>query len=164
MRYDINVKDVGGVNVLPSRVCQTEAGSTAINAGEPVFVKLSGSQYVVAGADATPVIGTTVEMVGIAKGDSTHTASVDGEVEVYLPTPNAVFEIKAKSAAAADTEAEIKALENDCLLFDLTGGVYTIDTAAGHANVNGLEIVGGNPEKSTLYFKVRSAATEGLIA
>lgn len=163
-RHDISVKDQGGLNVIPTRVCQTEANATNILAGEPVIIKSAGSPFVIPMGDATPVIGTTVEMVGIAKSDSTHTASADGTVEVYIPTPSVVFAIKAKSAAAADTLAEIKALENDCLLFDLTSSVYTIDTAAGHVATGGLEIVGGDHEKSLLYFKVRSRALEGIIA
>ena len=161
---DITVKDVGGANVLPTRVYQTEAGATAILVGEPVIIKSSGSPYVIPMADATPVIGTTVEMVGIAKSGSTHTASADGEIEVYIPLPTTVFEIKAKSAAAANTQSEIDALVNDCLLFDLTAGVYTIDTAAGHVITGGLEVVGGNPDRSTIYFKIRPSALQGIIA
>lgn len=163
-RYDITVKDMGGLNVLPTRVCQTEAAATAIYAGEPVIIKSAGSPYVIPMADATPVIGTTVEMVGIAKSDGTHTASADGTVEVYVPTPSVVFAIKAKSAAAVDTAAEVKALEGDCLLFDLTSSVYTIDTAAGHAATGGLQVVGGDHNKGLVYFRVRPSALQGIIA
>lgn len=163
-RYDITVKDQGGLNVLPTRVCQTEAAATAIYAGEPVIIKSAGSPYVIPMADGTPVIGTTVEMVGIAKSDGTHTASADGTVEVYVPTPSVIFAIKAKSAAAVDTAAEVLALVNDCLLFDLTSSAYTIDTAAGHVATGGLEVVGGDHEKGLIYFKVRASALQGIIA
>jgi len=163
-RHDITIKDVGRAGVLNTRVCQTEAAATAILAGEPVIIKSTGSPYVIPMADATPVIGTTVEMVGIAKGDSTHTASADGTVEVYIPGPDTIFAIKAKSAAAVDTLAEVKALENDCLLFDLTSDDYTIDTAAGHVITGGLQVTGGDHNKGLVYFKVRQNALTGLVA
>lgn len=163
-KNDIRVKDQGGLNVLPTRVCQTEAGATAIKAGEPVKLKAAGSPYVIPLADAEPVIGTTTEVVGIAASDSTHTASADGVIEVYIPTPSVVFEAKAKSAAAVDTLAEVKALENDCLLIDLTSGSYTIDTAAGHANTGGLQVVGGDHTRGVIYFKIRPSAAQGAIA
>lgn len=163
-RYDITIKDVGGANVVPTRVCQTEAAATAILAGEPVKIKSAGSPYVIPLADAEPVIGTTVEVVGVAKGDSTQTASADGTIEVYIPTTSTVFAIKAKSAAAADTDSEVKALENDTLLFDLTSSVYTIDTAVGSVATGGLEVVGGDSSKSLIYFKFRASALQGIIA
>lgn len=161
---DIRVKDVGGLNVLPTRVCQTEAGATAIAVGEPVKLKSSGSPYVIPVADAEPVIGTTTEVVGIAKSASTHTASANGTVEVFVPNAQTVFAAKAKSAAAADTLAEILALENDRVLLDLTSSVYTVDTAAGDSATSGIEIVGGNFETSEIYFKFRPSALQGPIA
>jgi len=163
-RYDIKIKDQGGLNVVPTRVCQTEAAATAIYAGEPVKIKSAGSPYVIPVADAEPVIGTTVEVVGIAKSDGTHTASADGTVEVYIPTPSVIWEAKAKSAAAADTASEVAALENDTLLFDLTSSSYTIDTAAGSVATGGLEVVGGDHTRSVIYFKFRASALQGIIA
>jgi len=161
---DIQVKDVGGLNVLPTRVCQTEAGATALLPGEPVKLKSAGSPFVILLADAEPVIGTTTEVVGITKSASTHTASVNGTVEVYIPNHQTVFSARAKSAAAANTVAEILALENDRVVFDFTSSAFTVDTAAGDAAASGIQIVGGNPDTSTIHFKFRSSALQGPIA
>lgn len=158
-KNDIKIKDVGGLNVVPTLRCQTEANATAIYAGEPVKFKALGSQYVIPLADADGVIGTMVPMVGIAASDSTHTASADGYVDVYLPVPGTVWEIKAKSAASADTQAEINALVNDRAIIDLTSSVYTLDATGTDVQTAPFTIVGGNPEKSTLYFMVRTGAT-----
>lgn len=138
---------------------QTEAAATAIAAGEFVKWKSNGSPYVIPLADADGAIGTVVALVGLAKSDSTHTASVDGTVDVYLPLPGVVYAVKAKDAAAANTEAEVKALGGDRVVIDLTSGVYTLDTAAGEAQTSPFTIVGGDASTSTLYVTLRSGAT-----
>lgn len=148
-----------GLQHLPVLRFQTEAGATDIKAGEFVKWKANGSPYVIPLADADGVIGTVVALVGLAKSDSTHTAAVDGYVDVYLPVPGVVYEIKAKTATAADTQAEIDALCGDRVIIDLTAGAYTLDTAAGEAQTSPFTIVGGDPEKKTLYVTLRSGAT-----
>jgi len=144
---------------VPVRRYQTEANATAIYAGEFVKMKALGSPYAIPLADAEPVIGTTTPVLGLAKSDSTQTASADGVVDVYVPVPGTVYEIKAKSATAADTLAEIKALEGDRLLIDLTTGSYTIDTAAGDSQTAGFHVVGGNADKKTIHVMLRSGVT-----
>lgn len=161
---NVKVHVVGGLNAISTRVCQTEAAATAIAVGEPVKLKSSGSSYVIPVADAEPVIGTTTEVVGITKSAGTHTASADGTVEVYIPNSQIVWKCKAKTSTLADTDVEILALENDRVLFDLTSGVYTIDTAAGDVATSGIEIVGGNSATQEIYFKFRSSALQGPIA
>ena len=74
----------GTLNV-PTRPYQTEGGEADINFGEPVKLKVAGSNFVIPLADAEPVIGTTTVLMGIASGDSSHTASVDGVVDVFVP-------------------------------------------------------------------------------
>jgi len=141
-RNDIQIKDSAGHNVVPSRRFQTDAGSTAILAGEAVMLTTIGtSVYAALMTDGKPVVGTDV-VAGIAAGDSTHTASVDGYVDVYMPLPGVVYRAKAKSAAAADTDAEILALANKRVVLDLTTGVFTVDTAAADGATNGVLLTG----------------------
>jgi hypothetical protein len=164
MRGDITIVGTGGLNVVPTTKCLTEAGATAIYAGEPVKLKSAGSQYVIPLADAEPVIGTTTQFIGIAAQDSGHTATANGYMDVYMYNPAVVYAVKAKSATAADTQAEIDALLGNSILIDLTSSTYTIDTAAGNAATSGLQVVGGDPELGLIYFKVRQAAAQGAIA
>jgi len=158
-RNDIKIKDVAGLSNVPVIRALTEANATAILAGEPVKFKALGARYVIPLADADGVIGTMTPIVGIAASDSTQTASADGYVDVYLPLPGTVWEIKAKSAAAADTQAEINALVLDRAIIDLTSSTYTLDATGTDVVTAPFVIVGGNPDTSTLYFMVRSGAT-----
>lgn len=157
---DIKIVDAGGHNVVPTRVYQTVAGGTAIKAGEPVVLTTIGtSVYASPAADADPTIGTDY-LAGIAAGASTHTASANGTVEVYLPLPGVIYRGKAKSAAAANTDAEILALANKRGIFDLTSSVYTLDTAAADGSTNGLIYTGtGNAGTSEVDFMISVRAT-----
>lgn len=160
-RGDIKIVDVGGHSVVPTRRYQTDAGTTAILAGEPVILTTIGtSVYAAAAADGDPTIGTDY-LLGIAASDSTHTASVDGTVGVYVPLPGVVYRGKAKSAAAADTEAEILALANKRGVFDLTSSVYTLDTAAADGATNGLIYTGtGDASTSEVDFMISVRTTQ----
>ena len=141
-KANISIVDTGGKNVTPVIVCNTEANATAIYAGEPVKFKSAGSKYVIPVADAEPLIGTTVAVVGIAASDSTQTASVDGTVEVYLVDSSTVLRAKAKTSSTADTAAEVIALKGKRVVFDLTSTQYTVDAAYTDGATNGLLIVG----------------------
>ena len=163
-KNDIKVKDIAGLNVLPTRTYQVASGAaTSIKAGEPVVMTTIGtSQYAVLAADADPTIGTDY-LLGIAAGDSTDTASAAGTVEVYLPLPGVVYRAKAKSAAAADTASEIAALANKRTIFDLTSSAWTIDTAAADGATNGLILTGtGDPATSEVDFMISIRATGNL--
>lgn len=131
---------------------------TSIKAGEPV-VATPGTAAVALMGDGKPLVGTDY-FIGVATTDSTDTVAAAGTVDVCVFSGGEVLSVKAKSAAAADTLAEIKALANDFLLFDLTSSAWTLDTAAGHSAANGLIVTGeGEPENSRLYVRVRGAAT-----
>lgn len=132
-----------------------QAAATTIYAGEPCKLV---STYAVPSADAEPGTGTPT-FLGIASSTSNQTASVDGTVSIYVPVPGLVYACKAKSAAAIDTAAELQALIGVPVLFDLTAGVYTVDTGAT-ASTSGLVIVGGDIVNGVVYFMVR--ATVGL--
>lgn len=161
---NVRIHDKAGYNVVPTWKWQTEAGATDIKAGEPVKLKAAGSPYVIPLADNEPVIGTTTQVVGIAAANSTHTASADGSVEVYIPLPGVVYAAKATTAANFDTQSEIDALVGDTVLFDLVSSVYTVDENAGNTATSGLQIVGGDYGRAEVYFIIRPAATEGAVA
>lgn len=158
-RGDIKFQDKPYMTV-PAVRWQTEAAATAIYAGEPVKLKAAGSPYVIPVADGEPVIGTTTAVIGIAATDSTHTASADGFVMVYLPLPGIVYRARAKTTSTVDTQAEINALCGDRVVFDLTSSVYTVDAAAGDGATNGIYIVGGNPDTYEVYFTMRTSGTQ----
>ncbi len=126
-------------------------GVTTILAGTPAKQSTGGNVVPMVDADGT----TSQVFVGIAKSDSTDTASAAGIVQTWLPMPGLIYTGKAKSAAAADTQAEIDALAFKRVIFDLTSSVWTVDSAAADATTNGLLIIGGDYRTSTLNFLVR---------
>lgn len=126
------------------------SGTTAsIVAGVPTK-ESSGSVALMADGDGT----TSQKFSGIAKNTSTETASAAGVVDVFLALPGIIYSGFAKSTAAADTLAEIQALQGKRVVFDLTTGDWTVDTAAANAATNGVVIVGGDFRSSTIYFLV----------
>ena len=155
---DIEISRTAGGNV-PTYRWQTDAGDAAIKAGDPVKIKAAGSPYVIGLADGDLTIGTDTAMVGIAASDSTHTASADGVVDVYIPLPGIVYKAKATTPANVDTQAEINALVGDRVTLDLAGTTYTVDENSTDAAANAFYIVGGNPDDQTLEFIIRTDAT-----
>jgi hypothetical protein len=151
-------------NSIPTITKQTAASATAIYAGEPVKLSAAGAVDVIQLADNEPVIGTTTQVIGITQSDSTHTATAVGTVEVNQPLPGIIYACKATTAANFDTVAEIMALENDRVLFDLTSTTFTVDENAGDTAISGLQIVGGDPLTQEVYFIIRPAAVEGPVA
>jgi hypothetical protein len=151
-------------NSLPTVTIQTAASATAIYAGEPVKLSAAGAIDAIQLADNEPVIGTTTQVLGITATDSTHTATAAGTVEVYQPLPGVIYVCKATTAANFNTEAEILALANDRVLFDLVSSTFTVDENAGDTATSGLQILGGNPDTQEVYFTIRPAATEGPVA
>lgn len=132
--------------------------TTTIKPGEMVKKAAAGSPYVIPILTGDPEVGTDI-VVGIAATVSTETSSADGEVDVYMITPETVLEAKATTAANVDTQAEIDALVGDTVAADVTSLAQTIDENEGDDdNVHGLIILGGNPDRKTLYVKVKSAA------
>jgi hypothetical protein len=152
---DIKVVDRGGLNTLPTYRWQTEAGSTAINAGEPCKIKIAGSPYAILCVDADMTLGTDTQFLGVAASTSTHTASADGVVDLYIPYPWLVYEAKAKTSTLANTQTLINALCGDRVVLDVTSSVWTVDTAAGDAVGNMLLIIGGNPDTASIRFMMQ---------
>lgn len=121
-------------------------------------------------AAASPYLGTTAPMAdgdgtttqrftGIAKSNSTETASVAGSVEVWLPVAGLIYSGKAKTASTADTQAEVDALSGKRVVFDLTTTFWTIDAAATDAVANCVVIIGGDYRTQTLNFVYSSKGT-----
>lgn len=160
-KADVSIVDVGGANVTQGRVFRVEAAATAILPGEPVMIGGTGNNYVIPLADANPVVGTD-RMIGIAQNDSSETATADGTVQVYMVHPDVtVMRCKALDGSAIDTDAELLAILNDSKLFDLAGGVYTIDQSVADATLNGLLIVDGDTANGTLDFILKGTAGIG---
>lgn len=129
------------------------AGS--IDRGAPAKEGSSGAVAVMADGEGT----TSERFAGIAKSLSTDTVAAAGEVEVYLPVPGLVYVGSPTVAGAADTQAKIDALGGKRVVFDLTTGTWTIDSAAADAATNGVVIVGGSVEDDLLYFVVSPTIT-----
>lgn len=156
---DIRPYNTGGLSDVPVWTWQTEAGGTAINAGEPVKLDSAGSPYVIPFADGDLTIGTDTAMIGVTANASDHTASADGSVDVYMPMPGTVWAMKATTPANVDTQAEIDALRGDRVVMNLAAGVYTLDENAGDAATSAFYILNGDPATGELFFNIRVDAT-----
>lgn len=162
----------------------TRGAFTVVNQMNPDFTKSwvvpsGGVTTIVAGsptsavdaAAASPYLGTVQAMsdgngttsqrfTGIAKNDSTDTASAAGVVTLFLPLPGLVYQGKAKTASTADTQAEVDALSGKRVVFDLAASTtWTIDAAAADAVVNCVVIIGGNYRTQQLQFWYSSKGT-----
>lgn len=128
--------------------------TTSIDPGEPT--KLTAADGSVAGVVAAMVDGdglvTGQRFTGIGKARSTETTSTAGIVNTFAPVPGVVYRGFAKSATAADTQAEINALMGKKVLFDLTSSAWTVDTGATDALANCVVICGGIPQSSEILF------------
>lgn len=159
MRGDITIKESGGRNSVPTDRWVVASGQTTlIDAHEPAKQNATADENVILLVDADLTIATDQPMSGIAAIDSTETASAAGYSDQYVPLPDIKWEIKAKSAAAADTQSEIDAFLGSLFLIDLTSSVFTMDTAAGTASTAAFLIVGGDANRSTVWFRIRPDA------
>lgn len=121
-------------------------------------------------AAASPWTGAVVPMVdgdgstsqrftGIAKSDSTDTASAAGSVDLWLPLPGYIYACKALTASTFDTAAEVQAAFGKRVVFDLTSSTWTIDVAAADAKANCVVIIGGDYQTQTVWFTYRPSGT-----
>ncbi len=146
-------------------------------AANGVLVAAGGVSTILAGtpaksADAAGAItGAVVPMVdgdgtiaqkfsGIAKSDSTDTASAAGVVTLWLPLPGIVYSGVCKTTSA-NTAALLLALFNKHVVFDTqdSGVTWTIDAAATDALVSCVTIIGGEYQTNTVYFTYKDAGT-----
>lgn len=123
----------------------------SIQAGTPTKENGSNVGIIAAMVDAD---GTTSQrFAGVAKTDSTDTASVAGIVRTWTPLPGLIYAAKAKVLANANTQALIDALVAKRVVFDLTAGTWTIDTGAADSATNCVICAGGEYQTSTVYFQ-----------
>lgn len=158
MAKRIRIADVGGHNTIPTVRFQTDAGDGVMDPGMLLKLKTNGSPYVIPLVDADFTIGTDTAIVGLAASTATHTASVDGYVDVYMPLPGVIYEADATTAAnVADT------LVGDRVTIDVSAttaaGDWTIDENDGESQVNAFHIVSVDAAEGTVKFIIRSGAT-----
>lgn len=125
------------------------ASGTTASIATGVPAKLTTADGSVAGSVAVMVDGdgivTGERFVGLGKVTSNETSSVAGTVDTWAPVPGMVYRGFAKSAGSFNTQAKINALMGKKVLFDLTTGDWTIDSAATDALINCVVICGGIP-------------------
>ena len=155
---DVRLSDEDGGKIA-TRTWRTEAGSTPIFAGEPVKQKAFDDFYVIPLATGDPFLGGTTPVFGIAKSSSTHTATEDGTIEVFLPDPTILYSARATDPTSVDTQDKIDMMLGRHVVFDLTGGVYTVDTNMFGSTRFQLIIVGGDPVHSMVYFYIEITAS-----
>lgn len=147
-------------STMPSLVAS--GGVATIAAGTPTKGADAAAASPWTGAVLPMVDGdgtTSQRFTGIAKNTSSDTASAAGAVTLWLPLPGYVYACKAKTAANADTAAEVQALFGKRVVFDLTSSLWSIDAAAADAVVNNVVIVGGDYQTQTLYFMYNNKGT-----
>jgi len=124
------------------------SGRNQILSGEPVKGRVgTGNNFCRQLDNGEPVTIADFDIfVGIAKRDSSETASVDGKVEVDLVGPGSVIEGDATTAANIDTAAELIGLMFDHIAFDVSAAsVFTLDEDENGGATNlALVIVGGD--------------------
>lgn len=116
-------------------------GAVTIKAGEPVIQNTAGdAEYVKIGGST---ITTSDTFVGIACSDSNDTATLDGVVDVILPSFGTVFRGDAKTKANLSTANMLNKV-----VLDLTSSKWTVDEST---TTNGLcQMVGMNTTLGTV--------------
>lgn len=157
------ISDGGPYSTVPTMRFQTAAAATIIEKGMLIKGTSAGSPYVTPSVTGDHTIATDIKIFGLAATDSTHTAALDGYIDVYMPLPGIIYEAYAVTAANVNTQAEIDLLVGDRV--DLTvsattsAGDWSINEDLGDTVAQAFQIVGGNPDKSTIKFIIRNAAT-----
>lgn len=150
-------------NSVPTYRWQTDAGDGVMEKGMLLKLKSNGSPYVTPLVTGDHTIGTDTAIAGLAANDSTHTATADGVIDVYMPLPGIVYEGYATTAANIDTRAELDALLGDRVGIDVSAttsaGDWTIDEDEGEAQTFAFQLIDGDHEKQTLQFIIRHGAT-----
>lgn len=154
-KLDVQVVNPSGYAQAPTLPYRTDDRTTSSAAGvilpgEPV--KKSNSNFGIQLATGDPEIGTDL-MLGIAATTSTETSTVEGVVDLYQILPGLVFQCKATTVGNIDTDAELKAVLNNSVAFDLTASAYTVDEdETDDPDVHGLIIIDGDIIAGTLDF------------
>lgn len=130
-------------------------GVATINAGEPTKAGTAGGVVPMVDGDGT----TTQRFSGLAKSTSNDTVAANGTVVVWVPLSGIIYSGLATTPSNANTLAKVQALFYKRVKFDLISSVYTVDTADADSASNGLVIVGGDYQTSTIYFTINPGTT-----
>lgn len=133
------------------------ASGSAISIAEGIPTKAGSAGGVVPMVDGD---GTTSQrFTGISASPSTDTVAAAGEVYVWQPFSDVIYEGSPKVTTDANTAAKIDALKYKRVVFDLTAAVWTVDASAGDSATNNLLITGGNFQDSggLLHFVVKGS-------
>jgi len=160
-KADISIRETGGLNNVPTDRWLTASGQIAlIEAGEPAKQNATADENVILLVDADLTIASDQPMAGIAAADSSDTVAAAGYVDLYVPLPGIKWEIKEKTSTLANTQAKIDAFIGSLFLVDLDGtsGDFTMDSASATASTAAFLIVGGDHNRSTVWFRIRPDA------
>lgn len=146
--------DKGLQNTWATQYVVASGAAATIAPGTPA--KCTTADGSVAGAVIPMVDGdgivTGERFVGLAKNTSSDTASVAGVVDTWAPVPGILYRGSPLVAGNANTQAKLNALSGKKVLFDLTTGSWTVDTAASDALINCVVICGGIPASDEVCF------------
>lgn len=155
-RGDINIKTPQSSVFTKQRIVASGAVQTIL-AGTPT--KENGSNVGIVAAMVDSDGTTSQRFSGLGKSDSTDTVAAAGIVQVWTPLPGTIYSAKAKVLANANTQALIDALNSKRVVFDLTAGTWTIDTAAADSSTNSVICAGGQYQTGVVYFQYSPAGT-----
>jgi hypothetical protein len=136
--------------------------ANSIHTGEPTIKgEATGTSTgaIKIAVDGDPLTTSTHQFSGIAKSESTDTVAAAGACTTWMPLPGIIYKGKAKTSSTADTAAEINALKDKRVVFDLTSTTWSVDAAATDANTNPVVIVGGDYRTTEVYFLVVDQGT-----
>lgn len=160
---DILFSEPGSFGVVGSKPFFQGTNSTNINPGEPVGYKAGGASYVIPLGNSTPVISTDY-MVGIAESLGTATAAASGVVQVIPLVKGAVYSILPAVAAtyglgATPVQATYNALVGSRVTFNLSAGVYTINSTDNVNNALVVEYQDVTKANGRVLFSVKGGGT-----
>lgn len=166
-RYDFKLRTPVGPSFTIEWIVAAGAAGTILS-GEPTIKgEATGTSTgaIKIPLDGDPLTTSTHQFSGIAKNDSTDTATAAGVCTTWMPLPGLVYQGKAKTASGTNTAAKINAMKDKRVVFDLTSTAWTIDAAATDANTNPVVIIGGDYRTNDIYFMVVDQGTfKGVIA
>jgi hypothetical protein len=143
---------------IGTRKFYVNTGVAAINPGEPVGMKALGASYIIPLATSTPVVNTDY-MVGIAQSTTTLSTSVQ-TIDVMPLAKGVLYLIIPKVAATyglgtTPVQATYNALIGSRVTFDLTAGVYTINSTDSANNGLVVEYIDVTKASGKVAFSVR---------
>lgn len=146
---------------LPTQLLVTSGAVGTIAPGSPTKgadatgASWTGAVIPMASGDGT----TSQRFTGIAKNTSSDTVAANGYVYAWTPLPGLVYAGFAQVSTNANTAALVQALFGKRVTFTLASSAWTINTAASDAAANMVTIVGGDFNKSLIYWTYKATGT-----